>query len=330
MTQRTTEPGRDSTQSTDSLIVEREGHLYHTVPYYHIDMARWIGGIEAGGTKFVCAVGTGPADIREARVATTTPEDTIHRVVAFFTEQPALAALGIASFGPVDLDPQSRTFGSITTTPKPGWRHVDLVGPLRRALGIPITFDTDVNGAALAEHRWGCARDVRSLVYVTVGSGIGGGAVINGQPVHGLVHPEMGHQRLPHDRARDPFAGVCPHHGDCWEGLASAPALAARWGQDPASLADGHPAWDLEADYLALGLANLVLVLSPERIVLGGGVMARAGLLPMVRSKLAALLGGYVASPALSDGLKSYLVTPALGERAGVLGAMALAMRAIG
>ena len=168
-------------------------------------MARWIGGIEAGGTKFVCAVGTGPDDIREARVATTTPGDTIRRVVAFFTEQPALTALGIASFGPVDLDPQSRTFGSITTTPKPGWQHVDLVGPLRRALGIPIAFDTDVNGAALAEHRWGCARDVRSVVYVTVGSGIGGGAVVDGQPVHGLVHPEMGHQRLPHDRGRDPF-----------------------------------------------------------------------------------------------------------------------------
>jgi fructokinase len=267
----------------------------------------------------------------EARIPTTTPDETIRRVVTFFTEHASrtpMAALGIASFGPVDLDPRSATFGSITTTPKPGWRHVDLVGPLRRALNIPVAFDTDVNGAALAEHRWGSAQGVRSLVYVTVGSGIGGGAVVNGEPVHGLVHPEMGHQRLPHDRGRDPFPGVCPHHGDCWEGLASAPALAARWGQDPASLPDGHPAWDLEADYLALGLANLVLVLSPERIVLGGGVMARANLLPKVRSKLVALLGGYVASPALSDGLESYLVTPALGERAGVLGAMVLAMRA--
>lgn len=302
------------------------------MPNYPTGMPRLVGGVEAGGTKFVCAVGTGPHDMRgEARIPTTTPDETIRRVVTFFTEHASrtpMTALGIASFGPVDLDPRSATFGSITTTPKPGWRHVDVVGPLRRALNIPVAFDTDVNGAALAEHRWGSAQGVRSLVYVTVGSGIGGGAVIDGQPVHGLVHPEMGHQRLPHDRGRDPFAGVCPHHEDCWEGLASAPALAARWGQDPASLPDGHPAWDLEADYLALGLANLVLVLSPERIVLGGGVMARASLLPKVRSKLVALLGGYVASPALSEGLENYLVTPALGERAGVLGAMALAMRA--
>ena len=295
-------------------------------------MARLVGGLEAGGTKFACAVGTGPDDVRaELRVPTTTPAKTIGRVVEFFAEQASrvpLAALGIASFGPLDLDHRSATYGSITTTPKPGWQHVDLVGPLRRALNIPIAFDTDVNGAALAEHRWGCARDVRSLVYVTVGSGIGGGAVIDSQPVHGLVHPEMGHQRLPHDRVRDPFPGTCPSHGDCWEGLASAPALAARWGQDPASLPGAHPAWELEADYLALGLANVVLVLSPERIVLGGGVMARASLLPMVRSKLRAILGGYVASPALSDGIDRYLVAPALGERAGILGGMALALRA--
>jgi len=297
-------------------------------------MARLVGGLEAGGTKFACAVGTGADDVRaELRVPTTTPAETISRVVEFFAEHAShvpLAALGIASFGPLDLNPRSPAFGSITTTPKPGWQHVDLVGPLRRALNIPIAFDTDVNGAALAEHNWGCARDVHSLVYVTVGSGIGGGAVIDGQPVHGLVHPEMGHQRLPHDRVRDPFPGACPSHGDCWEGLASAPALAARWGQNPASLLDAHHAWDLEADYLALGLANVVLVLSPERVVLGGGVMARASLLPMVRSKLAEVLGGYVASPVLTDGLERYLVAPALGERAGVLGAMALAINAAG
>ena len=297
-------------------------------------MARLVGGMEAGGTKFVCAVGTGPDDVRtEVRIATTTPDETIRRVVTFFSEQASqipLAALGVASFGPVDLDPRSPTFGSITTTPKPGWQHVDLVGPLRRALSIPVAFDTDVNGAALAEHRWGSAQGVRSLVYVTVGSGIGGGAVIDGRPVHGLVHPEMGHQRLPHDHDRDPFPGGCPHHGDCWEGLASAPALAARWGQDPASLVDAHPAWELEADYLALGLANVVLVLSPERIVLGGGVMGRASLLPMVRTKLVALLAGYVASPKLTDGIDRYLAAPALGERAGVLGGMALALRVAG
>jgi len=293
-------------------------------------MARLVGGVEAGGTKFVCAVGTGPDDVRaEARFPTTTPAETLGHVVAFFSEQAArapLAALGVASFGPIDLDPRSTTFGSVTTTPKPGWRHVELVAPLRRALGLRVAFDTDVNAAALAEHRWGAAQGVSSAVYVTVGSGIGGGIVMNGRPVHGLVHPEMGHQRLPRDPAGDPFTGVCPHHGDCWEGLASGPALTARWGQAPDALPDAHPAWELEADYLALGLANVVLVLSPERLVLGGGVMTRASLWPMVRTKLPAVLAGYVSSPALGEGIESYLIPPALGDRAGVLGAMALAL----
>jgi len=292
-------------------------------------MAGGVGGLEAGGTKFVCVVGTGPHDVRaEVRIPTTTPDETIGRVVTFFAgraSETSLVALGVASFGPVDLDPRSATYGSITTTPKPGWQHVDLLGPLRRALGVRIAFDTDVNAAALAEHRWGAAQNVRSVVYVTVGSGIGGGALVDGQPVHGLVHPEMGHQRIPHDRARDPFPGVCPHHGDCWEGLASAPALAARWGQPPETLSDAHPAWDLEADYLALGLANVILVLSPERVVLGGGVMTRACLWPMVRTKLQMVLAGYVSSPALGKGIESYLVPVALGDRAGVLGAIALA-----
>jgi fructokinase len=302
------------------------------VPIYHVGMANVVGGLEAGGTKVVCAVGTGPHDVRaETRFATTTPEETLGRVVAFFVEQAAhtpLAAMGIAGFGPLDLDPRSATFGFVTTTPKSGWRNVDLVGPLRRALDVPVSLDTDVNGAALAEHRWGSGRGVGTLVYVTVGSGIGGGAVIDGRPLHGLVHPEMGHLRLPHDRHRDPFAGICPHHGDCWEGLASAPALAARWGQPPETLPDDHPAWDLEAHYLALGLASVVLVLSPERVVLGGGVLSRASLLPRVRTSLVTTLAGYVRSPALAEGIDDYVVAPALGERAGVLGALALAQDA--
>src|SRR5688500_5656056 len=250
--------------------------------------ARLVGGIEAGGTKVVCAVGTGPDDVRaEARVPTTTPAETLGRVVAFFAEQAArapLAALGVACFGPIDLDPRSPTFGWITTTPKPGWRDVDVVGPLRAALRVPVAFDTDVNAAALAEQRWGAGQRLGTLVYVTVGTGIGGGAVVDGRPLHGLVHPEMGHVRVPHDRARDPFDGICPAHGDCWEGLATAPAIAARWGRPPETLPDDHPAWALEARYLALGLANLVLTLSPERVVLGGGVMARAALYPLVRA----------------------------------------------
>jgi fructokinase len=288
-------------------------------------MAKVVGGIEAGGTKFLCVVGTGPDDIRaQARFATTTPAQTLERVVGFFAAHLPVAALGVASFGPIDLDPRSTTFGFVTTTPKPGWQQVDLLTPLG-ALGVPVAIDTDVNGAALAEHRWGSAHGVGSVAYVTVGSGIGGGAVVHGRPVHGLVHPEMGHLRLPHDRARDPFEGICPHHGDCWEGLASAPALAARWGQPPETLPDAHPAWDLEAHYLALGLASVILVLSPERVVIGGGVLTRQGLLTSVRSKLALALGGYLNTPWLGDRIDDYLVPPALGERSGVLGALALA-----
>ena len=295
---------------------------------------RLTGAIEAGGTKFLCAVGTGPDDVRaEAQVPTTTPAETLERVVAFFARQAArapLAALGVASFGPVDLDPRSPTFGFITTTPKPGWRGVDLVGPLRRILGVPVAFETDVNAAALAEQHWGAGRGLATVVYVTVGTGIGGGVVVDGRPLHGLVHPEIGHVRVPHDRARDTFVGVCPAHGDCWEGLASAPALAARWGRAPELLPDDHPAWALQAHYLALGLANLVLTLSPERLVLGGGVMARAQLYPLVRTGISELLAGYLASPALDAGLEHYLVPPTLGERAGVLGALRLGQLAAG
>lgn len=296
------------------------------------DSGRLVGGIEAGGTKFVCAVGTGPDDVRtEVRMPTTTPEETLERVVAFFAGQAArapLAALGVASFGPVDLDARSPTFGCITTTPKPGWRGVDLVGPLRRALNVAVAFDTDVNASALAEQRWGSGRGLATVAYVTVGTGIGGGVVVEGRPLHGLVHPEIGHVRVPHDRTRDPFAGACPAHGDCWEGLASAPALAARWGRAPELLPDDHPAWALQAHYLALGLANLVLTLSPERLVLGGGVMARATLYPQVRAGVSELLAGYLASASLADGLGRYIVPPALGERAGVLGALLLAATA--
>jgi fructokinase len=290
-----------------------------------------VGAIEAGGTKVLCVVGTGPDDVRaEARMPTTTPAATLAAVIAFFAQQAArapLAALGVASFGPLDLHPRSPTFGFVTTTPKPGWGGVDLVGILRRGLGLPVVIDTDVNAAALAEQHWGAGRGLSSLVYVTVGTGIGGGVVVDGQPLHGLVHPEMGHIRVPHDRARDPFEGICPVHGDCWEGLATAPALAARWGRAPESLPDNHPAWALQAHYLALGLANTLLTLSPERIVLGGGVMARAQLYPRVRAEVSELLGGYLVSPALTDDLAGYVVPPALADRAGVLGALLLARR---
>jgi fructokinase len=279
------------------------------------------GGIEAGGTKFVCATGRAGRLVAEARIATTSPSETLGAALAFFQAHGPVAALGVASFGPIDLDRRSPSYGFITTTPKPGWAHTDIVEPLTRALAIPVAFDTDVNAAALAEQRWGAARAAASVVYVTVGTGIGGGAVVNGRPVHGLVHPEMGHARIPHDRRADPFGGACPQHGDCWEGLAAAPALTARWGRSPASLPDEHPAWPLEAHYLALGLTNIILTLSPDRIVLGGGVMARAGLLERVRAHVDALIAGYVRVAGI--------VAPGLGDRSGVLGALALAQDAL-
>jgi fructokinase len=286
------------------------------------------GGIEAGGTKFVCAVGTGPQDLQaEVTFSTTDPEETIGRAVAFFQEQAThtlLAAVGIASFGPVDPNPASPTFGHITTTPKAGWQNTDLAGSVGAALGIPVGFDTDVNGAALAEYRWGAAQDLHTFVYLTVGTGIGGGGLVAGHPLHGLLHPEMGHVRIPHDWGADPFPGLCPYHGDCLEGLAAGPALAARWGQPAETLPQAHPAWPLEAEYLALGLVNVLMVLSPQRIILGGGVMKARSLFPLIRSRVRTLLGGYVEAPELQDEIDRYIVPPALGSRAGVLGAIAL------
>jgi fructokinase len=289
-------------------------------------------GIEGGGTKFVVAVGTGPQDVRaETRFPTgDNPQETIGRALAFIraqTQREPLAAVGIASFGPIDPDPASPTFGYVTSTPKPGWAHTDFGGTVRRALGVPVGFDTDVNVAALGEWRWGAAQGLDSCVYVTVGTGIGGGALVNGQLVHGLMHPEMGHIRVPHDRVADPYAGFCSYHGDCWEGLACGPALEARWGQRAEMLPPDHPAWELEAHYLALGLANLILPLSPQRIVVGGGVMEQAHLLPLVRAKVQTLLAGYVHMPAILEHIDQYIVRPGLGNRSGVLGAIALAER---
>ncbi len=293
-----------------------------------------FGGVEAGGTKFVCMVGSGPRDIRaEISLPTTTPGETIGRVVDFFrnaTAGSSLSAIGVGSFGPVDLDPASPTFGYITTTPKPGWTQTDIVGMLKDALGVPVAFDSDVNCAAFAEYRWGAAVGVDPSVYITVGTGIGGGVVCHGRPLHGLVHPEVGHMLIPHDWTLDPFPGSCPFHGDCFEGLASGPSLRKRWNQPAETLPAEHEAWDLEARYIALALMNLILCYSPRRIVVGGGVMQRKDLFPLVRGRLLRLLGGYVQSPQITRNIDSYIVPPALGRRAGVLGAIALALDSMG
>ena len=276
-----------------------------------------LGGIEAGGSKFLCAAGHPPDELELIEIPTTTPEQTISRVVDFFKARMPLRAIGIASFGPVDLDPLSPTFGFITWTPKLAWRNFDFAGSIRKALRAPVAFDTDVNAAALAENRWGAAQGLDTFLYVTVGTGIGAGGLASGYLLHGRMHPELGHMRVPHDFVRDPFPGNCPSHGDCLEGLAAGPAIQARWGLDPSCLPDSHPAWDLEARYLALGLVNAICVLSPQRVILGGGVMAREPLYPLIRGNVAELLNGYIDPPDI--------VPPSLGSRAGVLGALALA-----
>jgi fructokinase len=286
------------------------------------------GGIEAGGTKWVCAIGTGPDDLRQTiTFPTTHPEETIAHAADFFSLNGALTAVGIGSFGPIDLRRTSPTWGRITTTPKPGWADTEVVAALSAALGLPVAFDTDVNAAALGEHRWGAAVGLATFCYITVGTGIGGGGMANGQLLHGLLHPELGHMRIPHDRARDPFDGICPYHGDCFEGLASGAAVSARWGSPPEQITDER-AWQLEAEYLALGLVNLICVLSPQRIIVGGGVMNEPSLLPLVRSRVQVLASGYFDTPELGEAIEHYIVPPALGDQAGVLGAIELARRA--
>jgi fructokinase len=287
------------------------------------------GAVEAGGTKFVCALGTAPDDLRaESEFPTTTPAETLAHVITFFREHSQsepLAAIGIGAFGPLDAHGDSPTFGYITSTPKPGWANTDVAGAIGRALHVPCGIDTDVNVAALGEFTWGAAQHLANFVYLTVGTGIGGGGFMNGQLMHGLIHPEMGHTFIPHDWTSDPFKGVCPFHGDCWEGLATGPALRARWGADPKTLLPEHPAWELEAHYIALGVSNIILTVSPERIVIGGGVMQQSQLFPMIRAQVKEILNGYVQAKEIIEEHEDYIVHPQLGKRAGVLGGIALA-----
>jgi fructokinase len=295
-------------------------------------MELW-GGIEAGGTKFVCAVGSGPDDVRaEVRFPTSKPEEAIGEAVAFFRSQmqgAPLGAIGVSCFGPIDPDPRSPTYGYVTTTPKPHWAHTNFVGALKAALGLPVGFDTDVNGAALGEHRWGAAQGLDTFVYLTVGTGLGGGGMVNGKLIHGLMHSEMGHMRVPHDFNEDPYPGWCTYHGDCWEGLACGPAIEARWSSSARDLPPQHGAWALEAKYLALGLVNIILTVSPQRIIMGGGVMDQAHLFPQIRAEVLRLLNGYIQRPQIIGQIDAYIVPPALGNRAGVLGAFALAQDAL-
>lgn len=294
-------------------------------------MTQRYGGIEAGGTKWVCVVASGPHDIlAEERFPTTTPAETLGRAVDFFARhQPEqLAAIGVGSFGPVDLQPTSARFGFITGTPKVGWADTDVVGTLQRALGRPVAFDTDVNVALLGEQRWGAARDCDVAVYLTVGTGIGGGASVGGRLVHGLIHPEMGHIAVRRDAALDPFGGSCPYHGDCLEGLASGPAIAARYGVPAQALGSDHPAWALTAEYLGQACATLLLMLSPQRIIIGGGVMEQQQIWPLLHQATQRRLNGYLQHELVEQRIAELIVPPALGNQAGMLGAIALAMEA--
>jgi fructokinase len=294
-------------------------------------MPRLFGGIEAGGTKFVCMVAAGPDQIAaETRFFTTSPEETLQHIDEFFKpfiKRGELASVGIGSFGPLVLNPASPNYGFITKTPKPGWNNTDLLGSIQKLLKLPVCLDTDVNAAAYGEYYWmSDTKDIDPLLYITVGTGIGVGSVVNGHPVHGLVHTEGGHILIPHDKNEDPFDGICPYHRDCWEGLASGPAMAKRWGKPADTLEDDHPGWDLEAKYIALAITNQILLYSPMRIVLGGGVSQHPGLIEKVRQQVQILLNGYVQSDMILNRIDEFIVNPGLGQRSGVLGAIALAI----
>lgn len=292
---------------------------------------RLFGAVEAGGTKFVCALGDeSGALLAESRFPTADPDSTLARVRDFFKAGGAdssLSALGVACFGPIILDPQSARYGFIGKTPKAGWSNVDVAALLAREFSCPVGFDTDVNAAALAEHRWGAGAGASNLVYVTVGTGIGGGVLIEGAPLHGLMHPEIGHIHPRRHELDLNFKGVCPFHGDCLEGLASGPAIVARSGSELERLDAAHAQWQIEADYLGQLCAQLVLTVSPQRIILGGGVMA-ARLFPLVRQRTLHWLGGYIDRREILADIERYIAPPGLGGRAGVLGALCLAVDA--
>lgn len=286
-----------------------------------------LGAIEAGGTKFVCAVGKEDGTIVERTVIPTDlPEVTMKEVIKFFQKHKP-AAIGIGTFGPADVDPVSVTFGTITSTPKQGWRNYPLVSELKKRFPVPIGFNTDVNAAALGEARLGAAKGLDSCLYITVGTGIGAGALIGGKLLQGLSHPEMGHI-LVRRHPNDSYAGKCPYHGDCLEGLAAGPAIEERWGVKGDQLKERAEVWEMEGFYLAQAIAQYILVLSPKKIILGGGVMKQAQLFPIIARNVQEMLNGYVSLPEIMEHMEDYLVPPGLGDNAGITGALMLAYQA--
>ena len=288
-----------------------------------------FGAIEAGGTKINCLVAESHLNIiQRCQIPTQDAELTTHQIIDFFNryQNLGLKRIGLACFGPLVLDPESPDFGLITKTPKKGWDNFNLKNVLEEKLKIAVTLDTDVNAAGLGEYRWGAAQKCSVFLYLTIGTGIGGAAFIDGVPHSGISHPEMGHIYIPQDISKDPFPGICPYHRNCFEGLACGPSLRDRWGPNFLHLPQGHLAWDLESTYIAYALISYIYTFSPERIIIGGGVMQQKHLLPKVRSKVKEYLNNYNAS-LIEDDIDNFLISPALGNDAGVLGALFLAMK---
>ena len=282
------------------------------------------GGIEAGGTKFVCVVGNSSGDIQEQiSIPTSTPEETMPKVFAFFDKY-QLDAFGVGSFGPVDVNENSSTYGSITATPKLAWRNYPIVKELKQRYSIPVGFNTDVNVAALAEVTLGAAKGLDSCLYITIGTGIGAGAVVRGELLQGLSHPEMGHI-LVRRHKMDSYEGKCPYHKDCLEGLAAGPAIEERWGQKAIYLENHSDVWEMEGYYIAQAIMQYILILSPKRIILGGGVMKQKQLFPIIYKHVKQLLNQYMVFPELDENIHSYIVSPGLGDNAGAIGSLLLA-----
>ena len=283
-----------------------------------------LGALEAGGTKMVCAIGNEKGEILEqVSIPTETPDITVPKLISFFREK-RIEALGIACFGPIDLDRSSETYGYITTTPKLAWQNYNIVGTFKKELGVPVGFDTDVNGSVLGEHTWGSAQGLHSCIYITIGTGVGVGVIVDGRLLHGMMHPEGGHILL-HKLPQDTYESFCPFHKNCMEGLAAGPAIEGRWGQKAFYLMDREEVWELEAEYIAQALVNYTLLLSPQRIILGGGVMHQTQLLALVREKFKKLLNGYVKTKEIED-LENYIVLQSLDDKQGIMGALKLGM----
>lgn len=284
-----------------------------------------LGAIEAGGTKFVCAVSDDDLNIvQKISFATTYPEETLQRIFNFFDTYDNLKAIGIGSFGPIDINKNSKTYGYITSTPKKRWNHFNFLGAMKDHYNIPIGWTTDVNASCLGEYEVGSAVDNESCIYLTVGTGIGGGAIINGKLLEGFGHPEMGHILIKTD-SDDKFKGVCPYHHNCLEGLVSGPSIEKRYGIKAENLARDHRIWKIIAKYLAQALVNYTFVLRPEKIILGGGVMNQDQIIDLVKKEFELLLANYVEIPDID----SYIVRPALGGNAGITGGLILARQSL-